>query len=353
MDRTVDNLDIFGSSLFAKNRRRKNLRSSYLYRPSLFCKSRRRMSGNRLPVSTWTSERKEALRTVEEESTRLEKLLCSADICCRYNYTATCFRLWMQTGISVSRVGSYLQVHNLDSSREEELCMSKISIPWSPWGNVKLQHEYEDSITNKFTELSRGWLSINSKLQESRFASRICNRQKFHLKVSVIHTDTFCTLLLLHLWQDVCVPIFLHRYTPCHFDKKHSKEEDAKQETNITKLLEELMRGYNWETSPLPFCTEGFSGWIVCLNLFPIHLPTILLHAATFSMLKCALHHTTIQCNLGPYHQPCHSNLHQDRTPNLWLNGPVQEPVAPQIAGSKSRICTKATKAAVSSVSMT
>jgi hypothetical protein len=198
------------------------------------------MSGNRPTVSTGTSERKEALRTVEEESTRLKKLLCSSDIWCRYNYTATCFRLWMQTGISVSWVGSYLQVHKLDSSREEELCMSKISIPWSPGGNVKLQHECEDSIINKFAELSRGWLSINSKLQESRFASRICNRHKFHLRVSVIHTDTFCTLLLLHLWQDICVPIFLHRSTPWHFDKKHSKEEDAKQETNITKLLEEL-----------------------------------------------------------------------------------------------------------------
>jgi len=297
MDRTVDNLDIFGSSLFAKNRRRKNLRSSYLYRPSLFCKSRRRMSGNRLPVSTWTSERKEALRTVEEESTRLEKLLCSADICCRYNYTATCFRLWMQTGISVSRVGSYLQVHNLDSSREEELCMSKISIPWSPWGNVKLQHEYEDSITNKFTELCRGWLSINSKLQESRFASWICNRQKFHLKVSVIHTDTFCTLLLLHLWQDICVPIFLHRYTPCHFDKKHSKEEDAKQETNITKLLEELNERLQLRNKSPPILYRRFLRLNRLLKSFS--------HPPTYDFASCcnlqhvemcpASHHHTMQ----------------------------------------------------------
>jgi hypothetical protein len=129
------------------------------------------MSGNRPPVSTWTSGLKEALRTVEEESTRLEKLLCSSDICCTYDYTATCFRLWMQTEISLTWVGSYLQVHKLDSSREEELCMSKISIPWSPWGNVKLQHEYKGSITNKFTELCRGWLSINRKLQESCFTN--------------------------------------------------------------------------------------------------------------------------------------------------------------------------------------
>jgi hypothetical protein len=113
----------------------------------------------------------------------------------------------MQTGISVSRVGSYLQVHNLDSSREEELCMSKISIPWSPWGNVKLQHEYEDSITNKFTELCRGWLSINSKLQESRFASRICNRQKFHLKVSVIHTYFLYTTVVASLTGRMCTNI--------------------------------------------------------------------------------------------------------------------------------------------------
>jgi len=232
--------------------------------------------------------------------------------------------------------------------------MSKISIPWYPWGNVKLQHEYEDSITNKFTELSRGWLSINSKLQESRFASRICNRQKFHLRVSVIHTDTFCTLLLLHLWQDICVPIFLHRSTPWHFDKKHSKEEDAKQETNITKLLEEVNERLQLRNKSPPILYRRFLRLNHLLKSFSRPPPYNFTSCWNLQHVEmCTLHHTTIHCNSGPYHHPCHCNLHQDWTPNLWLNCPVQEPVAPQIAGSKSRICTKATKAAVSSVSMT
>jgi hypothetical protein len=81
-----------------------------------------------------------------------------------------------------------------------------------------------------------------------------------------------------------------------------------------------------------------------------------MLHAEGCSMLKCA------PCITPPYnaiwdliialataiytktgHQIC----------DVINHCPVQEPVAPQIAGSKSRICIKATKAAVSSVSMT
>jgi hypothetical protein len=117
-------------------------------------------------------------------------------------------------------------------------------------------------------------------------------------------SQSFTQILSVHyccIFDTTCVPIFLHRSTPWHVDKKHSKEEDAKQKTNITKPLKEVNERLQLRNKSPPILYRRFLRLNHLLKSFSHPPPYNYASCCNLQHVEmCTLHHTTIQCNLGP-----------------------------------------------------
>lgn len=101
------------------------------------------------------------------------------------------------------------------------------------------------------------------------------------------------------IFDTTCVPIFLHRSAPWHFDKKYSKEEDTKQETNITKLLKEVNERLQLRNKFPPILYRRFLRLNHLLKSFSRPPPYNYASCWRLQHVEmCTLHHTTLSSPL-------------------------------------------------------